>query len=77
MPFAVCPLNAASLRVIDLLDDGASIKVPHTRDSFSPVGFVFFEVKVNQPPEFHPCKRSFTGARESHGKEVLRSSMAL
>ncbi|XP_026193500.1 uncharacterized protein LOC113147378 [Cyclospora cayetanensis] len=34
----------ASLRVIDLLNNGASIKVPHTRDSFSPVGFVFFEV---------------------------------
>ncbi|OEH79105.1 putative DnaJ domain-containing protein [Cyclospora cayetanensis] len=33
----------ASLRVIDLLNNGASIKVPHTRDSFSPVGFVFFE----------------------------------
>lgn len=38
--------NAASLRVIDLLEDGASIQVPHTRHSFSPVGFVFFEVRM-------------------------------
>ncbi|CDJ35910.1 DnaJ domain-containing protein, putative [Eimeria mitis] len=35
--------DRASLRVIDLLEGGASTKVPHTRDSFSPVGFVFFE----------------------------------
>ncbi|KAL8275499.1 hypothetical protein Esti_000450 [Eimeria stiedai] len=36
--------DRASLRVIDLLDDGTSMKVPHTRESFAPIGFVFFEV---------------------------------
>ena len=45
---AVLPWCTASLRVIDLLNDGSSTKVPHTRDSFSPIGFVFFEVKAAQ-----------------------------
>lgn len=36
--------DRASLRVIDLLNNGSCMKVPRTRDSFAPVGFVFFEV---------------------------------
>lgn len=48
------------------------MKVPHTRDSFSPIGFVFFE--VNATSTWNRLKRTtayFSGAGESHGKKVL------